>query len=629
MRYGSTIHRMPRLPTLLIAFVALLVVACQDEGTVVVRSLTFRGADHIDHARLRTALATRVSSRLPWGRKALFDRSRFEADQRRVQAFYADRGFPDAKVSGVDARLNNRKDAVDLTVTIDEGAPILVTSVAFDGFDVVPAGRLAALKDTVVVKVGQPRDRQQVSLSRDMALNELREHGYPYARVETEERAGATSVETTIAFRASPGPLAHFGPVEITGNTGVGSDVIQRQLTFKPGDLYRRSLVQQSQRRLYQLQLFQFVNVESLNVDEQSPELRMRVTVAEGRHQRVNLGVGYGTEEKARAEGAYHHLNFLGGARTAGAQARWSSLDRGVRLDFLQPYFFHSRLSLGGDAQQWWTYTPVYRSVVTGGKLTLTRRPSAQMSWSVSMISERSSSTIEPDGLQNPSLRDDLIALGLDPSTNRQEGTLNALAFDYQRSTADNLLNARRGYQVALHAEEAGRLLPGTFNFYAISSDGRHYLPVSARLVWANRIQFGAIWPTAGRASNVPFNKKYFLGGATTVRGWGRFEISPLSDGFPIGGNALTSFSSEMRAALSGRLGGVLFLDGGSVWRDVHDIQTGSLRYAAGAGLRYQTPVGPIRVDLGFQLNPLADLKVEGQPETRHWRLHFSIGQAF
>lgn len=629
MRYGSTIHRMPRLPTLLIAFVALLVVACQDEGTVVVRSLTFRGADHIDHARLRTALATRVSSRLPWGRKALFDRSRFEADQRRVQAFYADRGFPDAKVSGVDARLNNRKDAVDLTVTIDEGAPILVTSVAFDGFDVVPAGRLAALKDTVVVKVGQPRDRQQVSLSRDMALNELREHGYPYARVETEERAGATSVETTIAFRASPGPLAHFGPVEITGNTGVGSDVIQRQLTFKPGDLYRRSLVQQSQRRLYQLQLFQFVNVESLNVDEQSPELRMRVTVAEGRHQRVNLGVGYGTEEKARAEGAYHHLNFLGGARTAGAQARWSSLDRGVRLDFLQPYFFHSRLSLGGDAQQWWTYTPVYRSVVTGGKLTLTRRPSAQMSWSVSMISERSSSTIEPDGLQNPSLRDDLIALGLDPSTNRQEGTLNALAFDYQRSTADNLLNASRGYQVALHAEEAGRLLPGTFNFYAISSDGRHYLPVSARLVWANRIQFGAIWPTAGRASNVPFNKKYFLGGATTVRGWGRFEISPLSDGFPIGGNALTSFSSEMRAALSGRLGGVLFLDGGSVWRDVHDIQTGSLRYAAGAGLRYQTPVGPIRVDLGFQLNPLADLKVEGQPETRHWRLHFSIGQAF
>lgn len=629
MRYGSTIHRMPRLPTLLIAFVALLVVACQDEGTVVVRSLTFRGADHIDHARLRTALATRVSSRLPWGRKALFDRSRFEADQRRVQAFYADRGFPDAKVSGVDARLNNRKDAVDLTVTIDEGAPMLVTSVAFDGFDVVPAGRLAALKDTVVVKVGQPRDRQQVSLSRDMALNELREHGYPYARVETEERAGATSVETTIAFRASPGPLAHFGPVEITGNTGVGSDVIQRQLTFKPGDLYRRSLVQQSQRRLYQLQLFQFVNVESLNVDEQSPELRMRVTVAEGRHQRVNLGVGYGTEEKARAEGAYHHLNFLGGARTAGAQARWSSLDRGVRLDFLQPYFFHSRLSLGGDAQQWWTYTPVYRSVVTGGKLTLTRRPSAQMSWSVSMISERSSSTIEPDGLQNPSLRDDLIALGLDPSTNRQEGTLNALAFDYQRSTADNLLNASRGYQVALHAEEAGRLLPGTFNFYAISSDGRHYLPVSARLVWANRIQFGAIWPTAGRASNVPFNKKYFLGGATTVRGWGRFEISPLSDGFPIGGNALTSFSSEMRAALSGRLGGVLFLDGGSVWRDVHDIQTGSLRYAAGAGLRYQTPVGPIRVDLGFQLNPLADLKVEGQPETRHWRLHFSIGQAF
>ena len=110
------------------------------------------------------------------------------------------------------------------------------------------------------------------------------------------------------------------------------------------------------------MELFQFVNVEPLNPEPQPAEVPTRVTVAEGKHQRVNFGVGYGTEEKARVDAEYHHLNFLGGARTAGVHARWSSLDRGVRLDFNQPYFFAPHFSLGGDAQHWQTFTPAYDS---------------------------------------------------------------------------------------------------------------------------------------------------------------------------------------------------------------------------------------------------------------------------
>ena len=79
----------------------------------------------------------------------------------------------------------------------------------------------------------------------------------------------------------------------------------------------------------------------------------IRVTVAEGKHQRVNFGVGYGTEENGRVDGEYHHVNFLGGARSAGVHARYSSLDRGVRLDFNQPYFFRPHFSLGVEGQQW------------------------------------------------------------------------------------------------------------------------------------------------------------------------------------------------------------------------------------------------------------------------------------
>jgi outer membrane translocation and assembly module TamA len=89
------------------------------------------------------------------------------------------------------------------------------------------------------------------------------------------------------------------------------------------------------------------------------------------------------------------------------------------------------------------------------------------------------------------------------------------------------------------------------------------------------------------------------------------------------------AFSEELRATLHGNVGGVIFLDGGNVWADSGGFQFGDLLYAVGPGLRYQTPVGPIRLDFGYQLNPTPDLIVNGSPQKRRYRIHFSIGQAF
>lgn len=617
------------LSILLLSALVIVAGGCKEQGTITVHSLSFKGVKAIDDARLKNALATRQSSKIPWGKKRYFDRTRFDADLKRIQAFYADRGYPDARVTGFDVKLNDKQDSVDVTITIAEGDPVNVASIDFVAFDAIPAAHLDALKGRVPLKVGAPRDRQLVVSAHEMAINELKDHGYPYAKVSTTEEVGADGKLASLTFTAEPGTLAHFGPVEIVGNKSVSENIIRRQLTLKPGELYRRSIVQDSQRRLYGMELFQFANIEPVNPELQLADVPIRVTVAEGKHQRVNFGVGYGTEEKGRVDAEYHHLNFLGGARSAGVHGRWSSLDRGMRMDFNQPYFLRPHFSLTAEGQQWYTFTPAYRSVVAGGKLTVTHRSSQHMSWAVSMTSEHDSSSIAPAVLNDPTLRNTLIALGLDPRTGEQNGTLNALGIDFQRSTADNVLNAHRGYQIAFHAEEAGRLLPGTFNYYATSIDGRHYLPFSEKVVLASRLQLGNIRPVGLDQVNVPFSKKYFLGGATSIRGWGRYEVSPLSEGVPIGGNSMFAFTEELRAQIRGNFGGVVFFDAGNVWADSWGIRLGDLRYAVGPGLRYQTPVGPIRFDFGWQLNPTPELVVNGQPQRRRWRMHFSIGQAF
>jgi translocation and assembly module TamA len=128
----------------------------------------------------------------------------------------------------------------------------------------------------------------------------------------------------------------------------------------------------------------------------------------------------------------------------------------------------------------------------------------------------------------------------------------------------------------------------------------------------------------------VPFFKRYFLGGATNLRGWGRFEVSPLGGtGEPVGGHSFLNFSTELRMPVWGNFGAVLFLDGGNVWTNPWDFNLNDMRYDVGPGIRYNTPIGPFRADLGIQLNPIDGLIVNGEEQKYPLRFHFSIGHAF
>jgi outer membrane protein assembly complex protein YaeT len=623
-------------------FTLLGAAACKEEGGVKVSSMKFNGLKAVKPAQLTSVLATGASSKLPWGEKRYFNREQFEADLKRIAAFYHDRGYPDAKIASFDVKLSADQSSVDITLNVSEGEPVLAERIDLTGFESLPADHFRTLTAGLPLKPGQPLDRALVQASREAALDELKDHGYPYASVRLGEVDGSSERQKVITLTADTGPLAHHGPLEIQGNSSVSDRIIRRQLTFRPGEVFRQSKLIESQRRLYALEVFQFANVQPVRAEGEKPtEIPTRVTVTEGKHRKMNFSFGYGTEEKGRVEADWRHVNFFGGARTAGVLARYSALDRGVRLNFNQPYFINRRYSLGAQGQYWHNDEPAFTLNNVGGRVSVTRqfgrvggavlaaRPATTLS--LTYANEWEDYVVSEETLSDPTSWDELIALGLNPVTGAGQGRRSSISFDGGRNTTNNVLDAKRGYIASLHVEQAGKLLSGDYNYFEVSGEGRYYLSLGGRAVVAVRARGGSIDGTgATEATSVPFYKRYFLGGATNLRGWGRYDIAPLTPGGqPIGGHSFTNFSTEVRVPIWGNLGGVLFLDGGNVWSNPWDFNLNDLRYDVGPGLRYNTPIGPFRADFGYQLNPIPNLLVNGKPEARQFRFHFSIGQAF
>jgi outer membrane protein assembly complex protein YaeT len=615
-----------------------------------VTSVKIHGAGQLGAGRVAGILGTRASSRLPWGRKRYFDRAVFNADLGRIEAYYGDRGYPDAKVTAFDAMLNERQDAIRISITINEGEPLRVDRIALDGFDVLTPRELTNLRRQLPLQPESVADRAQITATQTMATRALQDRGYPLALVSTEETRDP-SKRVTLTMRASPGAEARYGAVTVSGNMSVGDDVITRTLAVKPGNRFSLATIQLSQRRLYDLGLFQLATVAPETEQTADGVVPVKVTVAEAKHRQIRLSGGYGSEEKARGEAQWKHVNFLGGARTFNVEGKWSSLDRGVRTQFTQPYLFSPKVSLTFSAQGWFSDEPAFQLNTSGGRSTINyeltqRNPvsgrGGNSTVSVSFIGEREDYTVTQAALDDLSFRPQLIAMGLDPRSGEpHRGLLGAIALDYRRSTTANVLDARTGYTVNAHAERAGGGLPGDFDYVEYTLEGRHYLTIGRLGVLASRARIGTIDGAgsddlctnpepSGPPCPVPFFKRYFLGGSNSLRGWGRFEVSELSGtGLPIGGHSMLEMSTEVRVPLFGKITGVLFLDGGSVELRAWDVAFKDLRFDVGPGLRYVTPIGPIRVDLGYQLNPIPGLLVDGLPEARRWRIHFSLGQAF
>jgi outer membrane protein assembly complex protein YaeT len=603
------------------------------QGRVRVTKVAFTGVSADVVAPLQSVLSLRSSSRWPWGHQVYFSRALLADDLRRIEAYYDEHGFPAGVVDTYDVDMPSPT-SVEITYHVVEGPPVRIASVETFGLEVLPDVVRRRLLGELGLSAGAVRTKAAVDRAREVARTALQEEGYPYARVAILEATAANGQDVTLTVAAEAGATAVFGPLTITGNESVAEWVIKRQLAFGPGDPFKLSRVVESQRRLYGLELFDFVNIDVPSLQGQPKEVPITLQVTEGKHHRAKVSVGYGSEERARIAGSLRNVNFLGGGRTGTIESKWSSLDRGVRANLGIPYFFSASYRADVQIQQWDAREPAFDLLTRGGRGTIARelvrhdtygrRKSATRA-AITMVDEFERFTIQPAALLDPTFRDDLIALGLDPESGSGRGTLVAVALDVTHDTAGNPLDARRGYLVTLHLEQAGPFLGGDWGYFEASVDGRAYVPLGP-VVFAVKARGGGLHP---RERGVPFFKRYFLGGSTTLRGWGRYEVSPLRNGLVVGGLGFVEASAELRFPIRGAFSGVVFGEGGQVAERAWDRDLFDLRTDVGVGLRYSTPIGPVRADFGYQLNPIDGLLIGGRPEARRWRIHVSVGQAF
>lgn len=617
---------------------ALVSSGCHDVGEVKVLSLKFDGVQSFRAGALKKVLATRSSGWLPWSRKYYFDRSEFDADLERIVAFYNDRGFPDARVTGVTVDFNAAKDGVRLRIAIEEGPPVIVKDIRYVGLDVI-AEQAQAVIASAPLRIGGRRDRDLVRQTRDLVATLFRNNGYPFASVQAKEETSENGEGdvVVVTYVAEPGRQMTFGDVRVSGLETLEDKDVRRELAFNPGDLFDERRLTQTQRRLARLEFLDLAVVTPRLDEADSGQVPVAVVISEGKPRRLRLAGGYGSEELARVSASWQHLNFGGGAKLGSVHAKWSAIDRGIDLELVDPHAWRSGLSSRFTISGWRTEQLTYDSESYGGRAGLvfqtdeirTRRSTTNYRVGVTYGFERLLYGIRPEFLSDQSLREERIQLGLDPETGRASGRLATVHVDFQRLALDNTADPTRGTAISGHVEFAAPALGGTYKYTEAGGSLRAFMPLGP-FVLAGRVHAGVIGPADPIL--VPFSKRYFLGGAGNLRGWNRFEVSPLDvQGRPIGGYSVVDFSGELRIPMPNfdRIDIVPFVDAGNVWSNRQSINVNDLQWAAGIGIGFASPIGPLRVDFARQLNPIPNLFINGEPSTRRWRIHFHLGHIF
>lgn len=578
--------------------------------------IVWLGTSALSPDELERRMLTTPRSWKPWVDAHPFDELTLEEDLERIRETYRAHGYYEARVAS-ELDWNDARTRVTVRVSVEEGEPVRLGRLAIEVPDPpFDAARAAALREALPLEPGAPFGATPYRAAREELLGRLAEAGHPAARLHGGAEVDLEGHRAEVDWRVEPGPHVTFGPPSVLGLDEVEADVVLAELDFRAGEPFSRSALERSRRRVFDLGLFRTVSLRAVRPQreegEETPDAEawpVEIEVEERPPRTVRLGAGYGTDEGPRLLAGWRHRNFYGRARRLSVTSRYSSILYGVDAALEQRRFLHPLVDLELDGSARRETPPAYDANLFGVRASL-RRPlwprwSGHLAYALRFSESKVSSSVSTE-LDDP------------PENFR----LSSLEVGLRRSTVDDAVDPRRGTRLDLSLASSLRAIGSETDFLKARAEARAYHPLGP-VVLALRAELATLEPLAGASeADVPVVERFYAGGSTSVRGF-KFQKMPPFDASddPLGGLSLAEASLELRFPLWRKLRGVVFADAGQLNLSPSSFRASDVYYSSGFGLRYSTPIGPIRVDLGWLLNPPSGVD--------HFRPYLSVGQAF
>jgi len=588
-----------------------------DEGIrQLVRKVVFEGNKVVPTRELLRAIKTRPRSLLSrlTGTGVIKD-DQFSQDLRAIVEAYQKRGYIDAAVTNVEYRPVDQQ-SIDVIISLYEGVQYRVGTITIEGNKLFSTERirenLRMLESSIYTPQGLDDD---VKAIRDL----YGAQGHIETRIRPINRYSVQEGIMDISYIIDEGEKNFVNRVIIQGNNRTKDKVIRRELALAPGDVYNTVREEASKKRLENMNYFSKVDISP--EDTGLPGRKdMVVTVEEKRTGAFTFGAGYSTVDNAVGFieltqsnfDLFNFPSFTGGGQRLRARAQFGLQRQDYILSFTEPWLFDQKLLFGLDV--------FYRSASFlsaffdeeryGFNLRLARPVT-------DVLTARMIYKFESIGITN--VRSFAPSFFREEAGNRLRSAVElALSYD----TRDSLFLTRKGTKVDLFFELAGGPFFGDTDIYRTGFEARQFFNLPWDLIYQIGIT-SAVVDSYGNSQRVPLFDRFFIGGNDTVRGFRFRDIGPFVErGARIGGNTMFVANQELSFPLISRVRGAVFADGGFVNIDAWDFDFGNLNFGVGLGLRFDLPIGPLRLDFGFPV-------ITDQFNNRGVQFHFSAGYQF
>jgi len=448
----------------------------------------------------------------------------------------------------------------------------------------------------------RPADTAQILQTEQDLLSQLRDQGYPFCKLGTRDVVVHAEDQTlSLATKILPGPRSTFGAIHLKGVEDVDEVYIRRRARWQEGDLYQEKRLRDLEQDLLEQGLFAAVRVAPADTIDPNGALPIDITLSERKHRTLRIGGTYVSDEQGfGGKVSWEHRNLAGGGQRLRSQIETSQTEWRLSTGYVQPDLGHPDLDLLLNFNLGHEYPQAYSSEnIRTGAILQYRFTRQSRLWGGL---EYEASRVEQFGVNNRYLFME-FPLGLD--LDRRNDPLNAV----------------KGWRFLIQSTPYWDT-QSDLSFFRNYAEGRVYQSVlpSVNTVFAARVGAGFI--AGASLLEVPADKRFYSGGAGSVRGYGYQSIGPSANGTPLGGLSLVETSLELRTQMSRAFGTVVFLDGGLVMTDqFRRDKEEPMRWGAGVGIRYSLGFAPLRFDVAFPLN--------GDDNDREYQFYVSLGQAF